>query len=122
VKGLCHCGAAGWEIAAPPARATRCNCSFCRRVAVLWIYGTAATIRLWGETRPYLTGEKSLEFHHCATCGCITHWIAVEDSGPGRRIALNARLAPPEEIAGLEVRWFDGAETWSFVNTPFPPA
>jgi hypothetical protein len=89
---------------------------------VLWIYGTQAGIMLWGPTRPYVTGDGTLAFHSCPVCACVVHWIAIEDTGEDRRIGLNARLAPPEEIAGLEVRWLDGAETWDYVAGPFAPA
>lgn len=122
MKGMCHCGAAGWETAFAPVRATRCNCSFCRRTAVLWVYGTKAEITLWGRTHPYVTGDRTLTFHSCPVCACIIHWIAIADDGAATRVAVNARLAPLAEIAGLDVRWLDGAETWDYVTGPFPPA
>lgn len=121
MKGVCHCGAAGWEITPDPVRATRCNCSYCRRTAVLWVYGTRSNVALWGETLSYTTGPRELAFHFCAGCGVVTHWIGTEDRGPETRVAVNARMADPVEIGGLEVRWFDGADSWTFVDGPFTP-
>lgn len=88
----------------------------------LWAYGPAGDIRQWGQTLAYETGDRTLAFQHCAVCGCLVHWISLTDAGPATRIAVNTRLAPVEEIAGIEVNWFDGADSWTSVDGPFPPA
>jgi hypothetical protein len=36
----------------------------------------------------------------------------LEDS----RIAVNARMIAPVDIAGLRIRIFDGAETWKYLD------
>src|SRR5690606_27848108 len=45
----CHCGAVQFELAHAPETVTECNCSFCRRVGVLWAYYTADEVRLFTE-------------------------------------------------------------------------
>jgi hypothetical protein len=47
-------------------------------------------------------------------CGCLTHYAI------GRRLALNARMLPPEALAGVRVQRLDGAKSWRVVErAPF---
>lgn len=32
------------------------------------------------------------------------------------RIAVNARMMSPEDIEGVKVRTFDGADTWKYID------
>ena len=66
-----------------------------------------------GATLAYAWGDRSIAFHTCKTCGCTTHWAPV---GEGDRMALNGRLAEPDQLEGVPTRHFDGAETWSFLD------
>jgi hypothetical protein len=116
IKGLCHCGAVGWEFDGIPPKLTSCNCSICRRINGLWAYGTRATIRVTGPTDTYVQGDRSLAMHRCTTCGCTTHWMALEDSGDATRIAVNMRMADPAAYADIRIRRFDGADTWEFLD------
>jgi hypothetical protein len=80
------------EIATAPETVTDCNCSICRRYGVLWAYYSPAQIRfVAGEdaTQIYMWGDKSLEFHRCRNCGCVTHWAPVDKSRD--RMGVNAR-------------------------------
>jgi hypothetical protein len=48
-------------------------------------------------------------------CGCHTGWRPT----PGHevdRLAVNARLFPPEILASARVRYFDGADTWTYAD------
>ena len=50
-----------------------------------------------------------LGFHFCENCGCVAYWRAVEAGGDGRRlIAVNLRLADPDDVADIAIRHFDG--------------
>jgi hypothetical protein len=76
----------------------------------LWAYYSPAHIRVLatkGATDCYLWGEKSIEFHRCRHCGCVTHWAAVDRRLD--RMGVNARLMPPEILAAADVRHSDGA-------------
>jgi hypothetical protein len=35
---------------------------------------------------------------------------------PESRIAINARMIAPDDIAGLRIRTFDGADTWQYLD------
>ncbi len=95
MKGSCHCGAVRWRVDGVPASATSCNCSICRRYGALWGYGFFdEQLVLSGDTRTYLWGRKSIEFHFCDQCGCVVCWRAATSRPDGRRYgALNLRLA-----------------------------
>jgi len=63
----------------------------------------------------YLWDDKVIEFYHCNTCGCLTHYESVEKL-EGSRIAVNARMMSPDDIAGIRIRTFDGANTWKYLD------
>ena len=65
----------------------------------------------------YTWGDKSIEFYHCKSCGCLTHYESV-DKSEGSRIAVNARMMGPEDIRDIRLRTFDGADTWKFLDDP----
>ena len=58
---------------------------------------------------------RSIEFWHCNTCGCLTHYESTDKTGH-YRIAVNARMMAPEDVAGIRLRTFDGAETWQYLD------
>ncbi|WP_299396795.1 GFA family protein [Pelagibius sp.] len=118
IRGSCHCGAVRFEYPGRPQWLNRCNCSYCRRAGTLWAYAETQQITLTfeaGATIRYIWGDKTLAFHSCRTCGCTTHWENLDPS-PAARMAVNCALAEPAEIAGLRIRHFDGAETWTWLD------
>jgi hypothetical protein len=56
-----------------------------------------------------------LAFFHCRTCGCVTHYEGMEKRGD-KRIAINARMIPAADLAGIRIRTFDGALTWKYLD------
>jgi len=113
----CHCGAVQFELAHPPETVTECNCSFCRRVGVLWAYYAADEVRLLTEplsTNTYAWNGKHVDFHRCATCGCLTHWVP-RAAGRNQR-GFNARLLDPEVLAAARLRHKDGAVTGKYLD------
>ena len=117
IDGSCHCGAVQWRFEREPEGATACNCTICRRYGVLWAYDfEGESINVSGPTETYLRGDY-IQFHFCATCACVAYWRAQEKDEQGRRrIAVNLRLAEPEEVANIPIDRFDGLE--SFANKP----
>ena len=116
ITGSCHCGAVSYVFDHTPSRATSCNCSICRRLGALWIYARLEQITVSGPTFGYTRGEKSLAFHSCKTCGCTTHWENLKPVGPDAYMAVNLRLAQPDVVATIPVRYFDGADSWTFLD------
>ncbi|QFT33073.1 GFA family protein [Roseibium porphyridii] len=118
ITGSCHCGAVSFEMNAVPRYAVECNCSICRSLGTVWGHGQAADITIHAApeaTISYSRGEKELAFHTCRTCGSTTHWEAVKGDAVGR-LAVNLRLAEPGTIEAIGHRYFDGAETWTFLD------
>jgi len=117
IRGACHCGAVRFELQTPKWL-TRCNCSICRRLGALWAHADASEVSLLrapDATFGYAWGDKTIAFHSCRTCGCTTHW---ESLRPDRstRMAVNGNLSDPDDIAGLRIRHFDGADRWAFLD------
>ena len=117
LTGSCHCGAVSWTLEGDPGPATACNCTLCRRYGALWAYDYEnERIRISGPSTAYTRAGKAdpaLEIRFCPTCGCVLCWRGLRLGPDGRRrIAVNLRLAPPEEVAGLPIDHFDGLDTF----------
>ncbi|HEY1991659.1 MAG TPA: GFA family protein [Gammaproteobacteria bacterium] len=116
VVASCHCGKVTLELEAAPQQVTSCNCSICRRYGTLCAYYRPSQVRVSGETDTYRWGDKSIAFHRCTDCGCVTHWTAVDPKIDQDRMGVNARMLAPELLAQARVRRFDGADTWGFLD------
>jgi len=60
-------------------------------------------------------GDKEIAFVRCASCACVTHWESRSPDQPAQ-IAVNMRNAAPEVLKTLEIRHFDGADTWTYLD------
>lgn len=115
LEGTCHCGDVSWTLRDLPESATACNCTVCRRYGVLWAYGYIDDdIRSVGKTNTYRRNDGGdLDFHFCANCGCVTHYITTAAGEDGRhRTAVNLRITDPGPIFDLPIDHFDGHETF----------
>jgi hypothetical protein len=117
LKGTCHCGSAQWILEGDPGSITACNCTLCRRYGTLWAYDYEdKRIRVSGQLASYKRGdvtEPSLEILFCPNCAGVVAWRGMRADKDGRRrIAVNVRLAPPEEVADLPIDHFDGLSTF----------
>jgi len=118
VSASCHCGAINLEVDEKPQTLTACNCSICHRLGTQWAYYTSKQVRITDSPAArtaYIWGDKCIEFYHCKTCGCTTHYEDVE-KGEESRIAINARMMQRKDTAGIPVRFLDGADTWKFLD------
>jgi hypothetical protein len=115
MEGSCHCGAVRWSFQGVPEDATACNCTACRRYGVLWAYDyEGERIKVSGPAKAYMRKDGgSLTFNFCPECSCIAFWRASKTDDRGRRrIAVNLRLANPDEVAGIILDHFDGLDTF----------
>ena len=117
VEASCHCGSVSLEIDFAPTEVTECNCSICRRYGVLWAYYPPDRVRVSTPDPPtdvYMWDDRSIGFHRCRTCGCVSHWAPVDR---GRdRMGVNARLMTPEVLVAARVRHLDGAGTERYTD------
>lgn len=118
IEASCHCGAVRLQAPELPEILKECNCSICRRYGARWAYYTQAQVEVHakpGALKPYVWGDKKIEFYHCTGCGCVTHYDSVK-KGPEHRRAINARGFDPESVASVRVRLLDGADTWEYLD------
>ena len=114
----CHCGAVRISVLHKPESLTQCTCSICHRYGAQWAYCTRETARVScdpGSVTDYSWGDRWLQFFHCSHCGCLTHYESVEKLDASR-IAVNARMMDPSDIADVPLRTFDGAKTWKYLD------
>jgi hypothetical protein len=117
IEASCHCGAIHLEIATAPETVTSCTCSICRRYGVLWAYYSPRDVKVVAEreaTDIYMWDDRSIEFHRCKVCGCVTHWAPVDPALD--RMGVNARLMDLSVLAATRVRHLDGAVTERYVD------
>jgi hypothetical protein len=108
-SGSCHCGGVKIEVPQLPGWVNSCNCSICTKLAWLVAYYPDPDVRITGETRTYVWGDRMIGLHHCPVCGCITHWQTLgEDFG---RMGVNARLLDGFEEAEVEIRRVDNRDS-----------
>lgn len=110
----CLCGAVRVE-APTPEFVHECNCTLCRKTGARWGYYHPRDVRVTGETLGYVRGDKpgaGASVRRCATCGSVTHFTLtpemVEKHGD-TMLGVNVRLADPGALAGVELRYPDGA-------------
>ena len=109
LTGSCHCESIRIAVDVLPAYLNQCHCSVCRRYGTLWGYYRPDQVHLLCEpdaTEAYSWNGRNLEFHRCRSCGCVTHWTSTDRNAT--RMAINARLLDPSDLAEVPVRQSDG--------------
>ena len=118
LQGSCHCGAVTITLPYPPLKATRCNCSICRRLGAVYAYFDLGTVLIQGHpehTEAYIFGDKTLRTLRCKTCGCATHWEPLGEAPTGQH-GVNLNNFDPALLERVDVRRFDGAVSWKFID------
>ncbi len=118
IEASCHCGNIKITVPATIVTVTSCNCSVCRKYAALWAYFSPLDVKinaLKGVIKSYCWGDKTIEFHHCNNCGCITHYTPTE-LGDKNKMAVNFRLVSADIVSALKIRYFDGENTWKEIT------
>jgi len=116
-KGSCHCGKVTFNQRVQPKCLVDCNCSICSKLGTLWAHSEIGDVELIGadHTIAYVWGDRLLSFHSCRTCGCTTHWMSL-NSDESSRMAVNFRLCRAADRANLQIKKFDGAESWEYLD------
>jgi hypothetical protein len=118
LQGSCHCGAVKLTLPFMPEKATRCNCSICRRLGTVWAYFEFGAVLVEGhpgQTAEYIQGDRTLRTIRCKTCGVVTHWEPLS-AQPGARHGVNLNIFDPQLLESVHIRRFDGADTWTFLD------
>lgn len=118
IQGQCHCGNVKLSIPQLTENATSCNCSICSRYAAVWGYFTESDVQTSVGDQgisSYSYGDKMINFNRCNQCGCITHYTSTNPS-PSSRVAVNYRMFNSDMLGQVNIRYFDGADTWQYLE------
>ncbi|WDE12985.1 GFA family protein [Thalassomonas haliotis] len=118
IEASCHCGKVKINLPNSTETVTSCNCSVCGRFGALWAHFEPKQVSVSchkDNLGAYCWGDKTIEFHHCKSCGCVTHYTPTKNANK-ERMAVNFRLAPTDILNSVKVRYFDGADTWQFID------
>jgi hypothetical protein len=111
-QGSCHCGAVKFSVDAEiPTEAMSCNCSICRRKAMLMAFFPIAKFKLSqgeGALQSYQFNKHRLSHWFCKTCGIHTFAGGIGPDGNEMR-AVNLRCVPEASLDALKIQQFDGA-------------
>ncbi len=111
-QGSCHCGAVKFSVDAEmPKQAMSCNCSICRRKAMLMAFFPVAQFTLvQGEdaVETYAFNQHRLGHRFCKTCGIHAFAGGIGPDGNEMR-AVNLRCVPEADLDALTIQKFDGA-------------
>lgn len=113
----CHCGNVKLEVSVQPEKIISCNCSICGRYGAMWSYFVPDQVTITEKipTEIYQWGDKYMNFHHCPTCGCVTHNSSTEKMEEPI-VGVNTRMASRADLDGIKVTMFDGADAWKTVE------
>jgi hypothetical protein len=90
-----------------------------RRYGALWSYYQGADqAKLLKKpaadvTFVYTWNDREIAFHHCKTCGCITHMEAIKVAPPVI-VGVNARMMVGLDPARVQLRQIDNGHTGFF--------
>jgi hypothetical protein len=116
IEASCHCGGVRLQIAEAPKVVTDCNCSICRRYGVLWAYYRLEQVQVITSdgTDTYAWDDRSIAFHRCRTCGCVSHWSPLTRDDD--RMGVNVRLMDLGLLQQVRVRHLDGAGSEQYID------
>lgn len=113
----CLCGDVEIKLEKRPAFINECNCRLCSRTGARWGYYHPSDVTVGGGTSAFSRkdkGDPNAEVHFCPACGSTTHFVltasAISRFGENSVMGVNMWLAEPYELAGLELRYPDGAK------------
>lgn len=112
-SGSCHCGAVKYQVTMdPPASATACNCSICRRSGTLlaFVPATQFTLEQGDDALVSYTFNKGhIDHNFCKQCGIKAFASGTMRDGTPTR-AINLRCVDGVDLDKLEIKHFDGAK------------
>src|SRR5437899_12462232 len=118
MKLSCPCGQVRIETSKAAEFINECNCTLCSRAEASWAYFHPSEVVIDGATKGYSRDDKTepaVELQSCEACGATTHFVltpsAIAKYG-NVQLGVNARLADKRDLAGVELRYPDGA-AWS---------
>lgn len=115
VQIQCLCGQLSAETATRPEFIHECNCTLCRKSGARWGYFHPDDVSTAGTTSTFSRADKdepAAQLHFCPVCGTTTHFTLTEAAAAkfgNTMMGVNLRLADERDLAGIELRFPDGA-------------
>ena len=125
----CHCGATQITLPHPPARAGRCNCTYCSRAGAVWGYYGEGDLTIVSNEGERTYSASGMNMHHfCGACGMQTwgdspDWSSLYNAdgtpkdGVGgmptaRSYSVNLNLIDDFDWGSVTVDEYDGRHNW----------
>ena len=111
----CLCGQIRLQTGKRPEYVNECNCTLCRKTGARWSYFHPSEVTVEGVTGSFSRTDKddpNAEVHFCPSCGATTHFVLTESAQAkhgNTLMGVNMLLADERDLAGLELRFPDGA-------------
>ncbi|MCW1381485.1 GFA family protein [Novosphingobium sp. KCTC 2891] len=115
LKLACLCGQVHYEVRQRPDFINECNCTLCRKSGARWAYFHPDDVTVQGASAGYSREDKpepGANLRFCPACGSTTHFTLTESAAAkfgNTMMGVNMRLAPESDLAGIELRYPDGA-------------
>ena len=125
----CLCGQLSVQPDRRPEFAHECNCTLCRKTGARWAYYHPDHVQVSGAAKGYSRSDKpdpAAEIRFCGTCGSVTHFVLTLGAAAAHgntMMGVNIRALPDSELAGVEIRFpdgaaWDGAGEFGYVREP----
>lgn len=100
----CHCGDVALSFEHLPSVVRDCDCPICNRLGALWadFDPDDVVIRARQPTVSYRWGDGDYQMHHCARCGCTTHYAAIEQR-TSSEWGINLRLLERAQLEQIPI-------------------
>lgn len=100
----CHCGNVKISFPQLPAVVRDCDCPMCNRLGALWADFETSEVEVEATetTRTYRWADGEFEMHHCANCGCTTHYTRAE-SHSNAELGLNLRMLNRRQLKQIPI-------------------
>ena len=124
LKGSCHCGKVRFELTtSSEGRASRCNCTICRRTAMLGTMVKPAAFRVVeGEDAlsSYRWGAGISTRYFCKTCGVHCFGRGHLEQLGGDYVSINLNCVDQDVDESKVVYWDGRHDNWQAGPRPTP--
>jgi hypothetical protein len=119
-EGGCHCGRIRFRVTAALSGVSDCNCSICTKKGFLHLIVPPEQFQLLSgqdDLTTYRFNTEIAQHSFCRHCGI--HPFYVPRSDPDK-IDVNVRCLDGIDLAGIEIREFDGRHWEEAINKNVP--
>jgi len=124
VAGSCHCGDVRFEVEGDLAKASRCNCTICTKVAQVGLSVKPAAFQLLTDPEKlssYEFGTKIGKRYFCKRCGVHCYGAGHLAELGGDFVSVNLNCVDEVDLGHLPIGHWDGRNNnWQSGQRPSP--